>query len=743
MIRKVHRITSFGVFDDFTWPNGLHEFKQFNLLFGWNYSGKTTLSRAFRCFELHKCHGDFEHAEVHLHCVDGTVHTLSAMKGPHHYRVFNTDFVHENVFFDDGHVEPILILGATDIAKQDQLKKKQIDLSAIQNEIGDASTARHDIERALDQALTAAARDNIKNPLMRPNYDKTKLLPKVDTCKADPAKGILADAEYATVLNTYNATEKRAEIENTPQGPLSSLSALGARVAEVSSRSVKSLAIEAVSESPELEQWVNTGRILHEGKTQCQFCRGQLPPDLLSKLADHFSTEYDELMDDLDGLEGDLKQAKAEAPLLPQSGFFYADLSVSFQAIASQLDELLAARRASLDLLLAAVATKQKRAFAPISSPVVEENCGLIENSISKVTALVNEHNKRSQEFDKNRESAFVKLERHWASRFALDQNYSAKLQQLEDLKANEQNKSAMKDELVAEIEKLERDLSEAVKGAETINDLMCAYFGKNDIRITVSEDKRFRITRNGAIAKNLSEGERSAVAFVHFMTRLFDEKCPLSETTVVVDDPICSLDANHLFNTYSFVKTKLSECHQLFVLTHNYEFYSLMKEWALHDEEKRKDKPQDTWKSWSIYLMRRKDDGTSTIETIPPELLKFKSEYHYLFATLLRFQKETRSDYDYLFSLPNITRRFMEAFGGIMIPTHQGLASKLPRIITNEVQRERVWKFINNFSHNNSLNRSLVIPDVSECKDVVAACLISVERWNATYYKDLVEAVQ
>jgi wobble nucleotide-excising tRNase len=99
MIRRVQRITSFGVFNDFTWPGNLHEFKQFNLLFGWNYSGKTTLSRTLRCFELLKRHDDFNRADVHLHCDGDKVHILSTTKGPHYYRVFNVDFVRENIFF--------------------------------------------------------------------------------------------------------------------------------------------------------------------------------------------------------------------------------------------------------------------------------------------------------------------------------------------------------------------------------------------------------------------------------------------------------------------------------------------------------------------------------------------------------------------------------------------------------------------------------------------------------------------
>ena len=43
MIRRIQQIKGFGVFVDFQWPANLPEFKQFNLIYGWNYSGKTTL----------------------------------------------------------------------------------------------------------------------------------------------------------------------------------------------------------------------------------------------------------------------------------------------------------------------------------------------------------------------------------------------------------------------------------------------------------------------------------------------------------------------------------------------------------------------------------------------------------------------------------------------------------------------------------------------------------------------------
>ncbi len=96
MIRSIPRIISFGVFADFHWHAGIPQFKQYNLIYGWNYSGKTTLARVFRCFELKQPHADFADAQVQLKADDGVVHHLSSPDTAPTFRVFNTDFIRDN-----------------------------------------------------------------------------------------------------------------------------------------------------------------------------------------------------------------------------------------------------------------------------------------------------------------------------------------------------------------------------------------------------------------------------------------------------------------------------------------------------------------------------------------------------------------------------------------------------------------------------------------------------------------------
>ena len=51
MITKINKIKDFGIFQNFAW-DGLDSFTKKNLIYGWNYSGKTTLSKLFQNLEF-------------------------------------------------------------------------------------------------------------------------------------------------------------------------------------------------------------------------------------------------------------------------------------------------------------------------------------------------------------------------------------------------------------------------------------------------------------------------------------------------------------------------------------------------------------------------------------------------------------------------------------------------------------------------------------------------------------------
>lgn len=744
MIHRV-QIKSFGVFDNFQWPAGLPDFKQFNLIYGWNYSGKTTLSRAFRCFEQKRPHVDFPTAQVQLKGADGAIHHLHTPQNAPVFRVFNSDFVRENIHFDDSaSATPILILGAADIAKQKTLTTKRADRETLVLSKDANEKKRNEKTLNIEKALTKDARDLIKNALSVPNYDKTRFEPNVKKCKTNPNQYLLTDDALAQCIAIFRSTDKKATL-SLKMNSLSSIVKAKAKVVALLARvATANKPIARLKENPVLENWVKEGRPLHEKKTECQFCGQPLPTNLLTLLAEHFSADYENLMAELSSCETQLNTAQSEDIALDSKSDFYQELQAQFATEKSRLDKALKVRIAALKILARAVASKQTKAFTSLECPSIDDSTREITSAIEAINKVVPEHNARTAEFDKKRNDAFKKLELHYAAAFVRDQKYNETLQEISDLKAMFDGQTGKLAELDAAIRKLEEESSEASKGAEQINQLLAAYFGKNDLRVEVSADKTFQLVRRGVVAKNLSEGEKTAIAFAYFITRVQDGQCPLADTHVVIDDPISSLDANHLFNTYALIKTQLAGCCQLFIATHSFEFYNLIREWVAVDEgSKHAEKPQATWKKWSAFYVKRLDDGKAVLEEIPKELLRFRSEYHYLFSTLYHFDKAGGGNFDCLLSLPNVVRRFMEAFGGIMIPRWAGLHSKMPKIFPDEIERERVWKFINHYSHNTTITRSLVIPDTSECRAVVRACLKAVRDWDPDYFANLEAEVE
>ena len=240
----------------------------------------------------------------------------------------------------------------------------------------------------------------------------------------------------------------------------------------------------------------------------------------------------------------------------------------------------------------------------------------------------------------------------------------------------------------------------------------------RDDIKIEITEDGYFSLKRNNKVARNLSEGEKSAIAFAYFLVLLESDIEKLKQSIIVIDDPISSLDADHialvssLINNFFFRKidsdnqNKIVNCFaQLFILTHNFEFYNF-----IHDATniKRKKKIKDPeGKTIEIpalneYLIKRITKTESTIIDIPKSLSSYKSEYVYLWKQIYDYkQKGYPEDLNYI--MPNIVRRFLEIYTLIKLPGNHDEIDNRVKILVNDVNE---LKILHNFSHFTSLER-------------------------------------
>ena len=66
-----------------------------------------------------------------------------------------------------------------------------------------------------------------------------------------------------------------------------------------------------------------------------------------------------------------------------------------------------------------------------------------------------------------------------------------------------------------------------------------------------------YALTRGGQPVSNVSEGERTAIAFLYFLKSLQDKDFDMEKGIVVIDDLVSSLDANALFSAFGYMKER------------------------------------------------------------------------------------------------------------------------------------------------------------------------------------------
>ena len=136
-------IKKFGLYKDFTWhPVKMKDFDQVNIIYGRNYSGKTTLSRIFDSIsqgQLHKNYtdGDFklytdqpatpQVTNSNLHC-DGLV------------RVYNTDYIGRNLGWlkdeEAGEIRSFALLGEGNKKAEEAIEEIDAKLGSVEKKTG-------------------------------------------------------------------------------------------------------------------------------------------------------------------------------------------------------------------------------------------------------------------------------------------------------------------------------------------------------------------------------------------------------------------------------------------------------------------------------------------------------------------------------------------------------------------------------------------------------------------------------
>jgi wobble nucleotide-excising tRNase len=729
MIKKIKRIKNFGIFSDFSLSSDVKDFAKYNLIYGWNYSGKTTLSRIFRCFEQGCIPVDFAGASFEVIDSNEGILTEQYLDIAHAVRVFNSDFVEDNLQWKSD-LEPIFLIGQVNIEKQEELDFETNNLQTISESILGIKNTINEIDKSINDALTSRARD-IKQLLSLPDYNKTKFETKIVSIADIYDQHILEDSEFTAVWEEYHSTEKRDSLQYIDELVFDTTK-ITKKVKLLLETTVVSKTIARLKENEYLNEWVKTGLIIHKEKSECEFCGGKFSQELLNNLNEHFSADFDTLMNDIESTVSELKNRTLDLSF-PDSANLYNELKDEYKEGVKSANDVIISFNEQIASVIEILLKKKGKAFSKLELYDLTDHTIMVNDSIKKINQTIKIHNDKTGNFDAIKATTKEKIILHYCAKYIIDDNYFEKKdhrsKNLLSLSTFERGAESSQ----AKIAELELILSETVKGADKINGYLKTFFGKNDLQIVVNQNSRFQLHRRGNIAKNLSEGEKTAIAFAYFMTRLEDKNTKLKDTIVYLDDPISSLDSNHIFNIYAFIKTKLSSCKQLFISTHNSEFFNIIKDW--YDDHKN---------NKSLFIIERTANASvdkSYLKNIPLLMDKYKSEYVYLFSVINDFKNGPSMDFQMLYNLPNIMRRFLEAYTSFKIPKSAGLEKKLRILIEDPIKLERINKFVQQNSHTSSINSGIKFPNLTEVTDIIELIFEMITLKDSDHFTYLLEA--
>ncbi|HHK2835199.1 TPA: AAA family ATPase [Pseudomonas aeruginosa] len=716
MIKSIERIRNLGVYHNYIKPAGTKEFAAKNLIYGWNYSGKTTLSRLFAQIEERLPHADFQNCEFTFNSGSEAVTEKNFHECGLSVRVFNSDFVRNNLFFDSGSCNPILLLG-----KESEEAQKKI--NALNERITKCQKTNKTISRKVEACTVAIQEEkkrsaqNIRQRLKIDPYTATHLgsdLIAVNILDSQLlSEKDLVDAIDLALTPDSNKPSQASEITATP-----SIASLHREAISVLAATPSfSNTIKHLEKNPEIERWVETGLHLHPEAGPCEFCGNKVTSERLESFRSHFSKD----LADHNGKVQDLldRVIAAEFKLdLPSPVELNTQFREAYKAACVPLADRVKAFNDAVNTLVTEITSKvesSRKTMEPLPlAPGLEQ---AIQDTAKAINSVIKENNKLAANFVSVRAAALKKAKYHFVQETA-DKLESEGWERKKNLLTKRADRvRAFNVQLQNDVVRLQAEISQAQQGRERINERLVLMLGSEAIQIKVTKDtagqERFQLVRkNGAVAKNLSDGERTAIAFSYFLTKLKElTHDDFKEAIVYIDDPISSLDSNHIFqitaaiNEMFFSKIKQpngseawgTTCKQLFISTHNFEFFNLIRE--LHPTKDQVAR---------LFLIKRVDSDNSELINMPNSLSNYNSEYQFLFDCLHKFHFSTNKiENENLIILPNALRRFLELYTYSRVPgTHSDTVDQRASELFGKERAKSILKFLHTFSHGNSIER-------------------------------------
>ncbi|EHL2018413.1 AAA family ATPase [Escherichia coli] len=766
-------IGSFGSFTDLSWKNSLKDagnnvqnFKRLNILYGRNYSGKTTLSRIFRALETGRIPHNYVDPNFTIRGDKGDVTQVGLAGHGYDVRVYNRDFVSDNLNFlvnqTDGEIKTFAIVGEKNKEIEDAITAIQTRLGSVESKAG----LRHELEAkkkerdrtkdnhktasdALEGKLRSHANNKIKqNRIYGPAVYNIESIKKDIGLVKKPGFRALTTEEQAAKVNLLKQ-EALPDINDTVSINLN-IESISKEAEELLLRLIEpTLPIQELLNETALQMWVKEGIPLHKDKRDtCAFCRQNLPHDIWQVLGSHFSKESSALESSIDScLTSITTEIQAIPNFLTLTGDkFYAEEKILFENSKIELSEHLKDYMQDLKALQAALDKRKNAIFQQVLMPVYIHNPTAIQQCVGDINALIVKNNDRTISLENDKSTARESLRLTDVASFIADITYDNEFARIASLKSDANTANTAFTETEAEIFEQETEVTrlqgqqkDERKGAERVNELLSHFFGHDGIELEAKDNVentsvKFEVTRDGKSAYNLSEGECSLIAFCYFMAKLEEPESKGKDLIIYIDDPISSLDGNHIFFMFSLIESLIAKpiknldgtnsyrYKQLFISTHNLDFLKYLKKISLPNERNH---------GGCQHLIVERNGGTSQISLMPSYLRDYITEFNYLFHQIYKCRNQVGANesHEPYYGFGNNLRKFLEAFLFFKFPHHDDKNDAFERIKKFFGEEDStaialVNRLNNEFSHLESIPdrgfKPVEIPEISKVANYV-----------------------
>lgn len=708
MLVRVDSVKSFRGFQAWACSRDVADFTDINAVYGFNGSGKSTL-----CALLSQAPSDESwKSGLTLTVTDtGTRRSVTTHTDPfwRRLRVFNRDYVEANLKFDENVPEAVqlLVLGKEQISTEKRRDSLQGALLKAESRAGSVRQ-----KKAQTEAESTALRKTTANKIL----DAVKHLGGKYTPRSFNAGTIRRRLEAAPdAPANVDLNDLLRVVHEPPLAPLIpptisqfSVLPLVERINAVLAATVESQVISDLKDHPEWNRWVQEGVILHGDRDECIYCTNPISGERKADLARHFDDSLfvlqrriDEALSELQGIRTDCARAVADLPadelIDSELRTTYSNARLAVQLSANQLSQ-------AIDIVSAALEAKRNSLFASMDPPPISDDCSV---TMTDLVNLINAHNGAVESTAERKQQAAERIELYHIA--SIRNQIAAFATVIDQLERRERRLNRMQDRFRSELSTLASGELDPVPIAESLNGDLGQLLGRSDLQFTVTEESSgYRITRSGEPAINLSEGERTAIALLYFLRSLETHNTELSRSTVVIDDPVSSLDRSALIGLSSHLWYRLASsgtCRQVILFTHNFE---LFRQWLVLMRKKPRRQ---------VFELRRRFDREkfrwsfelASWESNSPLERQLSSEYQYLFWRIANSVLEAQDGLSLQLAveaeslLANACRQMLEMFLGFKEPE---LLGEFHRQVggaagpSSAMTRERIIRFCGDRSH-------------------------------------------